>query len=83
MFYKHWNKIALALTGFFWASCDTDTTSANNVDEPAPNSSAAPMSSAIPTSSATAVRMGNSSRQGAREQASIVKDSRVTRYVMR
>ena len=47
MFYKHWNKIALALTGFFWASCDTDTTSANNVDEPAPNSSAAPLSSAL------------------------------------
>lgn len=59
MFYKHWNKIALALTGFFWASCDTDTSSANNVDEPAPNSSAAPLSSAIPTSSATA---GNSSQ---------------------
>ena len=59
MFYKHWNKIALALTGFFWASCDTDTASANNVEEPAPNSSAAPMSSASPTSSATA---GNSSQ---------------------
>ena len=22
MFYKHWKKLALALTGFFWASCD-------------------------------------------------------------
>lgn len=22
MFYKHWKKFALALTGFFWASCD-------------------------------------------------------------
>ena len=29
MFYKHWKKIALALTGFFWASCDTVT-----ADEP-------------------------------------------------
>ena len=27
MFYKHWKKLALALTGFFWASCD-DSTSA-------------------------------------------------------
>lgn len=34
MFYKHWNKIALALTGFFWASCDSDSTSANNTEEP-------------------------------------------------
>ena len=22
MFYKHWKKLALTLTGFFWASCD-------------------------------------------------------------
>ena len=22
MFYKHWKKIALSLTGIFWASCD-------------------------------------------------------------
>lgn len=27
MFYKHWKKIALALTGFFWASCDDTVTS--------------------------------------------------------
>lgn len=26
MFYKHWKKISLALTGFFWASCDSGTT---------------------------------------------------------
>ena len=24
MFYRHWKRIALALTGFFWASCDSD-----------------------------------------------------------
>lgn len=59
MLYKHWKKIALALSGFFWASCDTDSASANNVDEPAPNSSAAPSSSTAPSSSATA---GNSSQ---------------------
>lgn len=75
MFYKHWNKIALALTGFFWASCDTDTTSANNVDEPAPNSSAAPLSSAIPTSSATA---GNSSQ--AEESSSSLEPRYVPLY---
>ena len=26
MFYKHWKKISLALTGLFWASCETTTT---------------------------------------------------------
>ena len=26
MLYKHWKKIALALTGFFWASCDDTVT---------------------------------------------------------
>ena len=26
MFYKQWKKIALALTGFFWASCNNNTT---------------------------------------------------------
>ena len=26
MFYKHWKKISLAITGFFWASCDTSST---------------------------------------------------------
>ena len=26
MFYKHWKKISLAITGFFWASCDSGTT---------------------------------------------------------
>ncbi|MBR5413131.1 MAG: hypothetical protein IK114_08820 [Fibrobacter sp.] len=27
MFYKHWKKLALALTGFFWASCDFGSSS--------------------------------------------------------
>ena len=25
MFYKHWKKISLALTAFFWASCNNST----------------------------------------------------------
>ena len=39
MFYRHWKRIALALTGFFWASCDNDSTSANDVGQSADNSS--------------------------------------------
>lgn len=30
MFYKHWKKIALALTGFFWNSCDNGPTAVEN-----------------------------------------------------
>ena len=45
MFYKHWKKIALALAGFFWASCDSDTTSANGTEEPSSSSVATPESS--------------------------------------
>ena len=37
MFYKHWKKIALALTGFFWASCDDSASSAVCLYGPDPN----------------------------------------------
>jgi hypothetical protein len=37
MFYKHWKKITLALTGFFWASCDNNGITPN--DEPPVSSS--------------------------------------------
>ena len=44
MFYKHWKKIALALTGFFWNSCDNpptsvDTNGANSSSSSAESSS--------------------------------------------
>ncbi|MBR2212704.1 MAG: hypothetical protein IJ896_14880 [Fibrobacter sp.] len=39
MFYKHWKKIALALTGFFWVSCDSDATSANGEGQSSGDSS--------------------------------------------
>lgn len=54
MFYKHWQKIALALTGFFWASCDSENVSANNVEGPTEGTSepAYTQSSEVATSSA-------------------------------
>ncbi|MBR4915785.1 MAG: hypothetical protein IKZ45_01720 [Fibrobacter sp.] len=33
MFYKHWKKIALALTGLFWASCGDSASSSNDCAE--------------------------------------------------
>lgn len=41
MFYKHWKKIALALTGFFWAGCDDSASSAVCLYGPDPNYSSA------------------------------------------
>ncbi len=32
MFYKHWKKLALSLTGFFWASCGSDVTAPTGGD---------------------------------------------------
>lgn len=58
MFYKHWKKIALALTGLFWASCDSDSTSANEASQSPDESSA---SKADGTSSGSAVKENSSS----------------------
>lgn len=33
MLYKHWKKIALALTGFFWASCDNTSSAEDDSNE--------------------------------------------------
>ena len=45
MMYKHWKKILLALTGFFWVSCDNDPSSAtedrpnnSSIEKPTPGS---------------------------------------------
>ena len=60
MFYKHWKKIALALAGFFWASCDSDTTSANGAEDPSSSSVATPESS-------SSVATGNESTSSSSE----------------
>lgn len=41
MLYKHWKKIVLALTGFFWASCDETASGPVTVDEDGKSSSIA------------------------------------------
>jgi len=63
MFYKHWKKIALALTGFFWAGCDDSASSSevvlygcpDDICAPAPESSSATenpvSSSSVPSTS--------------------------------
>lgn len=71
MLYKHWKKIALALTGFFWASCDNTssaeddaTSSSSTIDTPSSSSeTGGPASSAEepPTSSSTEEQATSSS----------------------
>lgn len=39
MLYKHWKKIAIALTGFFWASCDETASGPVAVNEDTPSTS--------------------------------------------
>ena len=37
MLYKHWKKVLLALTGFFWAGCDDSTSSEECLYGPPPD----------------------------------------------
>ena len=79
MLYKHWRKIALALTGFFWASCDSDTTSANGSDDPSSSSVATPESSssvnqAPVSSSSEATEESSSSSTEVQKQSSSSED---------
>lgn len=68
MLYKHWRKIALALTGFFWASCDSDTTSANGAEDPSSSSVATPESS-------SSVATGNETTSSSSEKQAQVSSS--------
>jgi hypothetical protein len=74
MFYKHWKKIALALTGFFWAGCDDSASSSevvlygcpDDICAPAPKSSSdandTQSSSSAPTTS-SGTEISSSSRE--------------------
>lgn len=79
MFYKHWKKIALALTGYFWAGCDDSASSAVCLYGPDPNYSSAaenPVSSSsvnqapVSSSSVAAGNETNSSSSEATEESS-------------
>jgi hypothetical protein len=63
MFYKHWKKIALALTGFFWASCDDSASSTVCLYGPDPNYSDPAEN---PTSSSS-VATGNETKSSSSE----------------
>ena len=80
MFYKHWKKIALALTGFFWASCDDSASSAvclygpdPNYSDPAENpvsSSSIATGSKTESSSSEKQKLSSSSSEATEESSS-------------
>lgn len=66
MFYKHWKKISLALTAFFWASCNNATTTEPpmyGVPPDISSSSTTPESSATEPSSSETTQNSSSSSQ--------------------
>lgn len=74
MFYKHWKKIALALTGFFWAGCDDSASSSevvlygcpDDICAPAPESS----SDANGAQSSSSETTASSSSEAAKPESS-------------
>ena len=86
MLYKHWKKVLLSLTAFFWASCD-DTASASNEPESSssvesPKSSAATggtssssVSENSAESSATETSAASSAEESATSSSSAVAES--------
>ncbi|WP_407456334.1 hypothetical protein [Fibrobacter sp.] len=83
MFYKHWKKLALALTGLFWASCDDSASSSevvlygcpDDICAPAPKSSSdandTQSSSSDPSTSSGAEISSSSSEFGVISSSSL------------
>ena len=72
MLYKHWKKVLLSLTAFFWASCDTtssadDGSSTPPIDNPDPRSSSA--TEGTDTSSASATPESSAEAASSAEEA--------------
>ena len=86
MLYKHWKKILLSLTAFFWASCDNSTSadddstssSSSTIETPKSSSAtAAPESSSATEGPATSSETANpeSSSSAAGEASSASEDN--------
>ena len=71
MFYKHWKKIALALTGFFWAGCDDSASSSEVVLYGCPDDICAP----APESSSATENPVSSSSESTEESSSSIEES--------
>ena len=83
MFRKHWTKIILALTSFFWAGCDDSSTEAVCLYGPDPNGAFGPPSeelssdSADESSSSEGVSSEKASSSSAAESSSSSEESKL------
>ena len=77
MLYKHWKKIAIALTGFFWASCDetasgpvavNENTPSNTISENTEGASSSSKANSV-ASSETAKSAASSAEEASAEEA--------------
>lgn len=81
MLYKHWKKVLLSLTAFFWASCDT-TSSADDgsetppIDNPDPRSSSA--TEGADTSSASGTPESSAEAASSADEATASSSSAAT-----
>lgn len=71
MFYKHWKKIALALTALFWAGCDDSASSSEVVLYGCPDDICAP----APESSSATENPVSSSSESTEESSSSIEES--------
>ncbi len=78
MFYKHWKKIALALTALFWAGCDDSASSSEVVLYGCPDDICAP---APKSSSATENPVSSSSETTKTSSSSIEESSSSSEFV--
>ncbi len=78
MFYKHWKKIALALTTLFWAGCDDSASSSEVVLYGCPDDICAP---APESSSATENPVSSSSETTKTSSSSIEESSSCSEFV--
>jgi hypothetical protein len=78
LFYKHWKKIALALTALFWAGCDDSASSSEVVLYGCPDDICAP---APKSSSATENPVSSSSETTKTSSSSIEESSSSSEFV--
>jgi hypothetical protein len=80
MFYKHWKKIALALTALFWAGCEDSASSAVCLYGPDPNYSS-PAENPVSSSSDPSTSSGTEEESSSSEIMQMVLDYGVPYYL--
>lgn len=73
--YKHWKKMALVLTSFFWASCGDDSSSTAPITTSAESSSAIQSSSSVGPTSSSGAAPESSSEAAPKSSSEVAPES--------